>query len=69
MDVLQLFERMSRMFSSVSLVSYVFMRSVLDSMVVTLAMIILCICLICDNGAGGEWFASRVDIPQGCAYF
>ena len=69
MDVLQLFEHMSRMFSTVSLVSYVFMRSVLDSMAVTLATINLCICLICDNGAGGELFASRVDIPQDCTYF
>ena len=69
MDVVQLFEHMSRMFSTVSLVSYVFMRSVLDSMIVTVAMIILCMCLICDNGAGGELFASRVDILQGCAYF
>ena len=44
------------------------MRSVLDSMLVTVAMLKLCICLICDSGAGGESSASRIKIPQGSGY-
>ena len=45
------------------------MRSVLDSMLVTVVMLILCICSIWDSGAGGELSASRIDIPQAGAYF
>ena len=46
------------MFSTVSL-----------NMLVTVAMLIQCICFIWDSGAGGELSASRMDIPQGDAYF
>ena len=45
-----------------------FMRSVLENMLVTIAMLILCICLISDSRAGGESLASRINVPQGSVY-